>query len=273
MDDDKNKPAEDPLENKSKGKDVIRAGMEVVGGALPFVGGFLSAAATAWSDKEQDRVNAFFKQWLKMLAEEMAEKEKTIYEIAARLDMQDENVRKRLESPEYQALLKKAFREWSAAESEEKRTLIRNILANAGATTIVSDDIVRLFLDWLRNYSELHFKVIGVLYNQNGITRGEMWTKLGRESVQEDSADADLFKLLVRDLSMGGVIRQHKETDHNGNFILERPSRRSSPGHGSRVAKSAFDETEQYELTKLGQQFVHYAMTDLPLKIEAPTSS
>jgi hypothetical protein len=32
--------------------------------------------------------------------------------------------------------------------------------------------------------------------------------------------------------------------------------------------KSAFDREEKYELTDLGQQFVHYAMTDLPLKIE-----
>ena len=32
--------------------------------------------------------------------------------------------------------------------------------------------------------------------------------------------------------------------------------------------KSAFDEEDLYELTELGQQFVHYAMTDLPLRIE-----
>jgi len=32
--------------------------------------------------------------------------------------------------------------------------------------------------------------------------------------------------------------------------------------------KSAFDDGEQYELTALGEQFVHYAMTDLPPKIE-----
>jgi hypothetical protein len=31
--------------------------------------------------------------------------------------------------------------------------------------------------------------------------------------------------------------------------------------------KCAFDDTESDELTQLGQQFVHYAMTDLPLKL------
>jgi len=30
----------------------------------------------------------------------------------------------------------------------------------------------------------------------------------------------------------------------------------------------AFDDEDLYELSELGQQFVHYAMTDLPLKIE-----
>jgi len=32
--------------------------------------------------------------------------------------------------------------------------------------------------------------------------------------------------------------------------------------------ESAFDEEDAYELSELGQQFVYYAMTDLPLKIE-----
>ena len=32
--------------------------------------------------------------------------------------------------------------------------------------------------------------------------------------------------------------------------------------------KSAFDNEDQYELTGLGQQFVHYAMNELTLRIE-----
>lgn len=35
--------------------------------------------------------------------------------------------------------------------------------------------------------------------------------------------------------------------------------------------ESAFDEEDAYELSELGQQFVHYAMTELPLKIEYNT--
>jgi hypothetical protein len=138
-----------------------RALLQIAGGAVPFAGGLLSAAAGAWSEHDQEKVNHFFEQWLKMLKDELREKEQTVIEIMARLDLQDEKVTKRLESPEYQSLLKKTFREWGCAESEEKRKYVRNILANAASTTLASDDVIRLFLEWIRVYSELHFKVFG----------------------------------------------------------------------------------------------------------------
>lgn len=75
----------------------------------------------------------------------------------------------------------------------------------------------------------------------------------------------DLYKLLFRDLSTGGIIRQHREVDYCGRFIVKKEKRGNSTGQIT--MKSAFDTTEQYELTELGQQFIHYAMTDLPLKI------
>jgi hypothetical protein len=67
---------------------------------------------------------------------------------------------------------------------------------------------------------------------------------------------------------MGSIIRQHRETDYSGNFI-RRPLSPRSQGtrNGPQELKSAFDDQEQYELTQLGQQFVHYAMTELPLKL------
>jgi hypothetical protein len=246
---------EEEFPESSRVKRIARYGLEAAGGVIPFAGGLLSAAASAWSDHDQEQVNSFFKHWLQMLNDEMREKEQTIYEIAARLDLKDEKVAGRMNSPEYQSLLKKAFREWSAAESEKKRELVRNILANAAAT----------------EYSELHFEVIGAVYNDAGITRGGIWRKLGRDTVREDSADADLYKLLIRDLSTGGVIRQHVERDYYGNAIRKTSSRPRNSG--PRPIVSAFDDNEPYELTELGKQFVHYAMTDLPLKIEGPKES
>ena len=202
-----------------------------------------------------------------MLQDELKEKEDTIIEIMARLDLQDEAISERISSTQYQSLVKKTFREWSGAESEDKRVYIRNILSNAAASQVSSDDVVRMYIDWINQYSELHFHVIGAIYNSDGITRGEIWRKIGKSSVREDSADADLYKLLIRDLSTGGIIRQHREVDAYGNFI-PKPTQRRPKGSGPKPPVSAFDESEGYDLTELGQQFVHYAMSELPLKIE-----
>jgi hypothetical protein len=247
---------------------AIRAVLSAAGGAIPFVGGILSAGAGVWSEQEQEKINTFFEHWLKMLQEEMAEKAQTILEIMARLDLNDKKTAERVASPEYQSLVRKAFRDWSGAESEEKRKLVRNILANAAVTQITSDDVVRLFLQWLSMYSELHFSVIAAIYNDKGVTRARIWEKIGKEEVREDSAEADLFKLLIRDLSTSSIIRQHREKDYAGNFLRVPAQRRRKGPIASSTVESAFEDTKGYELTELGHQFVHYAMTDLPPRIE-----
>ena len=102
--------------------------------------------------------------------------------------------------------------------------------------------------------------MIKEIYQSQGITREQIWDRIRGSRPREDSAEADLFKMLVRDLSMGGVIRQFRETNYNGEY-LKKPHRSSS--HTTGVMKSAFDNEEQYELTELGKQFVHYTMTDV----------
>ena len=140
-------------------------------------------------------------------------------------------------------------------------------MAYAAATTLTSDDVIGLFIDWMRTYSEIHFQVIGSIYNSSGITRRKIWEKIGRNVTTEDSAEAGLYRLLIRDLNLGGIIRQHREKDYYGNFVPKKTKRRSV-GSGPKPMESAFDDEDQYELSELGQQFVHYAMTDLPLKID-----
>ena len=104
-----------------KAAKISRGALQVIGGAVPFAGGVLSAIAGAWSEGEQEKVNRFFEHWVRMLQDELKEKQDTIIEIMARLDLQDEAISQRVESKEYQSLLKKTFREWSGAESEDKR--------------------------------------------------------------------------------------------------------------------------------------------------------
>src|SRR5690606_31050104 len=121
---------------------------------------------------------------------------------------------------------------------------------------------------WINLYTDFHFEVVGEIYRSPGISRGGIWDNLEKPQVREDSAEADLFKMLIRDLTLGSVIRQHRPTDYAGNFLRKQPARRSAPGQAPRTAKSAFDEIEPYELTDLGKQFVHYAMNEITAKIE-----
>lgn len=246
---------------------IGRAGLQAAGGAIPLFGGLLSAAAGAWGEHAQGKMNDFLLQIIKMLQEEMEEKYQTMGEIAARLDLQDEKIQARVSSEEYRSLVRKAFREWSGTESEAKRVFIRNILSNAAASELTSDDVVRLFIEWIGKYSELHFTVIAAIYNENGISRGAIWDKIGKGKVREDSAEADLYKTLFHDLQTGHIVRQHRATTYDGRFIKQQPNRQKK-GNGDPYHKSAFDYEKPYELTALGEQFVHYAMSDIPPKLE-----
>ena len=105
------------------------------------------------------------------------------------------------------------------------------------------------------------------IYNQpEGISRFEIWEKLGRQRVREDSAEADLFRLVIRDLSTGGIIRQHRNVTYDGQFLKQRSVIGKSSA--STTMESAFEPSKKYELTNLGKDFVHYAMLELPIKIE-----
>ncbi|MGH6858227.1 MAG: hypothetical protein ACRECP_11495 [Methylocella sp.] len=63
-----NKPDND-IPNGLRGGRALRAVLNAAGGAIPFVGGFLSAGAATWSEQEQEKINTFFEHWLKMLQE------------------------------------------------------------------------------------------------------------------------------------------------------------------------------------------------------------
>jgi hypothetical protein len=108
--------------------------------------------------------------------------------------------------------------------------------------------------------------VIREIYKNTGITRAEIWDKIHCQRTRDNSAEADLFRYLIRDLSTGGVIRKERETDAHGNFI-EKSTRGHSRSNSSRTMESAFEDTKPYELTELGTQFVHYVMEDVVAQI------
>lgn len=231
-------------------------------GGIPWVGGFLTAMTDLHFD-DQSKNNLLYEKWLDEHRNKMKLLGETLYEVVKKFSEFSEEINERLESEEYLQIVRKSFRIWNDADTFEKRDLVRKLITNAGAQRLVADDLIRLFLDWLNLYHEIHFSVIKVIYQNQNATRGEIWQELNGEFVREDSMEADLFKMLIRDLSMGGVIRQYRETDYSGNFVKQ--TRRKLPSTGT--LKSAFDDNEKYVLTDLGQNFVHYTMNELNTKI------
>ena len=251
--------------NQSKRKRIFSKIFGAALGSIPWVGGFLSAMADFKSNEGQVKNNQLYEQWLSEHTEKMRMLGETLIDTAKRLDEFSDDINERLESEEYLDIVRKSFRSWDNADTFEKRELIRKLLANAGAHMLVPDDLIRLFLDWINLYHEIHFAVIKVIYQSPGSTRYEIWQELNGANVREDSLEADLFKLLIRDLSTGSVIRQHRATDYRGNFIKKS---RSKYPLSSTILKSAFDDQEGYQLTELGKQFVHYTMNEVVTKIE-----
>jgi hypothetical protein len=172
-----------------------------------------------------------------------------------------------VESPGYLALVRSAFKSWDNAETAEKREYIKRLISNAGATTLCPDDLVRLFIGWIDTYHESHFVVIKEIYQNPGVTRGTIWDKVHTERPREDSAEADLFRYLVRDLSLGGVIRQSKDITPDGQF-MKRHSVHVPKGYGSQTMESAFEDSKPYVLTELGKEFVHYVLSDVVKRVE-----
>ncbi|MBI5601735.1 MAG: hypothetical protein HY879_00105 [Deltaproteobacteria bacterium] len=230
-------------------------------GSIPWVGGFIAAVVSLKTDESGIKQNNLQNQWLEEHTQKMSRLAKTLNDIAQRFDNLGEKIDERIQSDAYLDVVRKAFRTWDHADTDEKRQLVGNLVANAAGTRLSSDDILRLFIDWLDTYHEAHFAVIREIYNNPGVTRYDIWITLRCEIVREDSAEADLYKMLIRDLSMGGVIRQARDTTEDGRFLRkQRPPHRGIP---SPTVESAFEDTKSYVLTELGKQFVHYTMTEL----------
>lgn len=232
---------------------------------IPWVGSFLGAAGTYSAEIENEQFSELQKLWLKEHETKLKRLGVTLASVLDRLESFGEDLQQRIQSEEYLALIRQGFRSWDQAETEEKREFIRKLLENAGGTKLCPDDLVRLFIAWIDLYHESHFAVIRVLHRNAGATRADIWSEIGGARVREDSAEADLFKLLIRDLSTGGVIRQHRDTTPFGEYV--RKAQKSSGSRASATMKSAFDDQEQYELTELGKQFVHYTMNELVTQV------
>lgn len=238
-------------------------------GSIPWVGGFLSAAADYKAEEGTIRQDSLQTQWLEEHHTKLMALRDTLGEMQQRFEALGETIDDRIQSKEYLGLVRKAFRAWDAADTEEKRKYAANIVTNSAGTRVCSDDVVRLFLDWLELYHEAHFSVIREIFDNPGATRFEIWSDIYGAVPREDSAEADLFKLLIRDLSTGGVIRQERDVNNLGQFVRKNPKRTRS-GQASSTMESAFEDTKPYVLTELGKQFVHYTMNEVVTRLDSP---
>ena len=240
-------------------------------GSIPWVGGFLGASAALQAEKEQKDVNQLTVQWLKEHEEKIHKLKDTLLSIFVRLEQLGGTTEPRISTEEYLGLVRKGFRIWDQADTDEKRRYIALLLTNAAGTALCTDDLVRLFLDWIDQYHEAHFLVIREIHKNPGSTRADIWEHIRGNQPREDSAEADLFRLLIRDLSTGGVIRQARDTNEAGQFL--RKSNRRPRSHAPSTMESAFEDTKPYFLTELGRQFVHYTMNEAVTRLEGEGAS
>lgn len=241
-------------------------------GSIPWVGGVISAAATYASGESQFKRDDLFREWLQEHHEKLQNLRATLSQMVTRLEGFGQEVEERITSQGYLGLVRKTFRQWDQADTNEKRRLLVQLITNAAGTRVCSDDILRLFLDWVDTYHEAHFAVIREIHKNQGPTRYDIWVAVYGEPVpRDDSAQADLYRMLIRDLSTGGVIRQPRESDYKGRFMKKaRAPRRVA---ASNTMESAFEDTKQYVLTDLGSQFVHYTMNELVARLGGPSDA
>lgn len=235
-------------------------------GSIPWVGGFISTMASLKTESGDVQADEMRTQWLNEHRRKIGLLSGTLKDVFERFERLGDQINERLQSEDYLDLVRRAFRTWDQADTEEKRRYVANLVSNASGTRLCSDDVVRLFIDWLNLYHEAHFAVIREIHRNPGVTRYDIWMEIKGDIPREDSADADLYRFLIRDLSMGGVIRQERETTVDGRFL--RKHFRKYRGPAPSTMESAFEDKKPYALTALGQQFVHYAMTDAVRRIE-----
>ena len=232
-------------------------------GILPWVGSLLGAAATLSSENDQEDTTKLLFLWIKEHEIKLKELGTTLNSIFGRFESFGERINARIESEEYLGLVRKTFKKWDEAETLEKREMLRKLITNAGGITVVQDDWVRMFLDWIEQYHELHFSIIAQIHKNPNITRRTMWMNIKGNIPRDNSAEADMFKLLIDDLTRGRVIRQKREVNSQGQFYKKqrREARQSD------FMESPFDNEDPYELTELGTGFVQYVMNELTPQI------
>ncbi len=244
-------------------------------GSIPWIGGVYSTLINLQAESEQNKTNDLHKIWLLEHQEKIVILGETLRSVISRLDEYskagdvEELIIKRIQSAEYLGLVRETFKSWDEASTREKREMFRRLITNAAAIELCTDDMVRIFIKWIAQYHEYHILIMTEIYRNPGITLGEIWDNIfaqdGRQRPCENSAEADLYRSFIHDLQLGGVIRQQRNVNDQGQFLKKSRKSRSQ----SNVMKSSFDDEDEQELSELGSQFIHYVLEDVVPQISS----
>jgi hypothetical protein len=100
--------------------------------SIPWVGGYISALASFKIDEASVRENELQTEWLEEHHKKLERLKKTLAEVEMRFLALGPSIEERIESEEYLTLVRKAFRVWDAADTEEKRLYVANVVTNSG---------------------------------------------------------------------------------------------------------------------------------------------
>lgn len=211
------------------------------------------------SDLQGSEVDAqtLFEQWFTYQEEDIAIKAHILTEVLQSLDFSKRKVKKRVESPNYLALVRKSLRDLSADESQQKHHMIGNLLYNAAVLDLTPDNILKIFISWIENYTDEHFAVLKEIADRGPLTRRDIWLYIHDKIPSEDSAAAEFYRLVIFDLSVGHLIRQQREKDYYGKVVKKRNPAEMSQDQPTEFT-TTFGDEKLYELTELGKQFVRY---------------
>ena len=125
--------------------------------SIPWIGGVFAAGWTYKMRENEIIHDDLVERWLQEHTDKLRLLREALEAVVDRLGNLGDEIDARIESPDYLGLLRKAFRQWDNADTEEKRQLVIKLITNAAGTRMVSDDVLRLFLDWIDRYHEVHF--------------------------------------------------------------------------------------------------------------------
>jgi hypothetical protein len=86
-------------------------------GSIPWIGGFISAAASFKLEEKDILEDTLQSKWLEEHTKKLSRLSKTIEEVISRFDTLGEQINERIQSEEYLDLVRRAFRAWDRADS------------------------------------------------------------------------------------------------------------------------------------------------------------